>query len=88
MKGNKSVEKKTQNIRHCCLQLYDVNKQLWRHHPYIKTGVDWMHLAWNGHQRLAFVNTLMNLRGSIKCGEFLDQTSDCQLVKKDSAPWN
>jgi hypothetical protein len=26
--------------------------------------------------------------GSIKGGEFLDQLSDCQLLKKDSAPWN
>jgi hypothetical protein len=26
--------------------------------------------------------------GSIKGGEFLDYLSDCQLLKKDSAPWN
>jgi hypothetical protein len=25
---------------------------------------------------------------SIKGGEFLDLLSDCQLFKKDSAPWN
>jgi hypothetical protein len=28
------------------------------------------------------------LLGSIKGGEFLDQLSDCQLLKKDSAPWS
>jgi hypothetical protein len=26
--------------------------------------------------------------GSVNGGEFLDQLSDCQLLKKDSAPWN
>jgi hypothetical protein len=26
--------------------------------------------------------------GSIKGGEFLDQLNDCQLLKKDSGPWN
>jgi hypothetical protein len=26
--------------------------------------------------------------GSIKGGEFLDKLSDCQLLKKDSDPWN
>jgi hypothetical protein len=26
--------------------------------------------------------------GSIKGGEFLDYLSNCQLLKKDSAPWN
>jgi hypothetical protein len=25
--------------------------------------------------------------GSIKCGEFLDQMRDRQLLEKDSAPW-
>jgi hypothetical protein len=35
----------------------------------------------------AVVNTVMNLRLS-KGGEFLDYLSDCQLLKKDSAPWN
>ena len=28
------------------------------------------------------------LSGSIKCGEFLDQLSTGQLLKKDSAPWS
>ena len=26
--------------------------------------------------------------GSTKCGEFLDQLRDYQLLKRDSAPWN
>jgi hypothetical protein len=26
--------------------------------------------------------------GSIKWGEFLDQLSDCYVLKKDSAPWS
>jgi hypothetical protein len=26
--------------------------------------------------------------GSIKGGEFLDLLRDCQLLKKDSAPWS
>jgi hypothetical protein len=26
--------------------------------------------------------------GSIKGGEFVDYLDDCQLLKKDSTPWN
>jgi len=26
--------------------------------------------------------------GSIKCGAFLDWLKNCQLLKKDSAPWS
>jgi hypothetical protein len=26
--------------------------------------------------------------GSIKCGEFFDQLTTSQLLKKDSAPWS
>jgi hypothetical protein len=26
--------------------------------------------------------------GSVKGGEFLDKLKDCQLLKKDFAPWN
>jgi len=25
--------------------------------------------------------------GSIKCGEFLDYLRNCQLLRRDSAPW-
>jgi hypothetical protein len=35
-------------------------------------GVDWVHLARDRDQWRAFVKTVMNLRGSIKRGEFLD----------------
>jgi hypothetical protein len=28
------------------------------------------------------------ISGSIKGGEFLELLSDCQLLKKDCAPWN
>jgi hypothetical protein len=31
---------------------------------------------------------LMHPSGSINGGKFLEQLSDCQLVKKDSAPWD
>jgi hypothetical protein len=32
------------------------------------------------------VNSVMNLRGSVKCGELLDQLRDCQFFKKEFAP--
>jgi hypothetical protein len=34
--------------------------------------VDWFHLVRGRDQWRAAVNTVMNLSGSIKCGEFLD----------------
>jgi hypothetical protein len=34
--------------------------------------VDWIHWAQDRDRRRALVNTVMNLPGSIKCGEFLD----------------
>jgi hypothetical protein len=36
----------------------------------------------------AVVNTVMNLRVPEKGGKFLDQPSDCWILKKDSGPWN
>jgi hypothetical protein len=39
-------------------------------------GVEWTYLAQVRDQWQAVVNTVMDLRGSIKGGEFLDQLSD------------
>ena len=35
-------------------------------------GIDWIELAQERYRWLLVVSTVMNLRGSIKCGEFLD----------------
>jgi phenylalanine-4-hydroxylase len=34
--------------------------------------MDWIHLSEDRNQWQAFMNTAMNLRGSIKCWEFLE----------------
>jgi hypothetical protein len=45
-------------------------------------GVHWIHRAQDTNQDGFIQNSAM------KCGEFLDKLSDCQLVKKGCAPWS
>jgi hypothetical protein len=45
-------------------------------------GVDWM----DRDQWRALVNTVLNLRGSIKCWEVLEGLHNWRLLKKGSAP--
>jgi hypothetical protein len=57
-----------------------VGKAMHRWEDNIKVGlegVDWIHLTLNGDQWRSLVIMVMNLRGSRKCWEFLDQLSDC-----------
>lgn len=49
----------------------------------------WKLLTGSGHGPVAGSEEHEKLRpGSVKGGEFIDQLSDCQLLKKHSAPWN
>jgi hypothetical protein len=50
--------------------------------------MDCIHLAQDRDQRRALVNTVMNLRGSLKCWDILEYLSDWRLLKKDSALWS
>jgi hypothetical protein len=45
-------------------------------------GVKWMHMAQDMEQDGFLQNAAM------ECEEFLDKLSDCQLPKKDCAPWS
>ena len=50
-------------------------------------SMDGIDLAQDWHTcRDVMNNTVMNLRGSTKCGEFLDQLRNHQLITKDCAP--
>jgi hypothetical protein len=49
-------------------------------------GVNWIQLAKNRVPWRAFVNTAMNLWGSINRGEFLEHPSDYKLLNKGSIP--
>jgi len=51
-------------------------------------GVDLINLAQERDRWWALVNAVLNLGGSIKCGEFLDYLKTGYLLKKDSAPWS
>jgi hypothetical protein len=49
-------------------------------------SIDWIDLAQDRDKRRALLNTVMNLRGFIKCWEALECLHNRQLLKKDSAP--
>jgi len=51
-------------------------------------GTDWIDLAQNRDRWLAIVNALLNLSGSIKCGEFLVYLRAGLLLKKEFASWS
>jgi hypothetical protein len=51
-------------------------------------SVDWIHVAQVRNQWQGSCEHGNELSDSIKGRELLDQLSDCQLLKKDSAPWN
>jgi hypothetical protein len=51
-------------------------------------NVDWIGLAQDRDRWRTLGNAVMNLIGSIKCGEFLDCQRNCELPRKDCAAWS
>jgi hypothetical protein len=51
-------------------------------------GIDWICMAQDKDRWRALVNTVMKLRGSVKCWEILEQLRNWRLLKKGSAPWS
>ena len=51
-------------------------------------GMDWIELAQDRGKETGACECGNEPTGSIKCGEFLDQLRNGQLLKKDFAPWS
>jgi hypothetical protein len=51
-------------------------------------GVDWINLAEDRDEWQPFCEQGNDPLDSIKCLEFIDQLSNCYLLRKDSLPWN
>jgi hypothetical protein len=49
-------------------------------------GMDWIYMAQDRDQWRALVNTVMNLRVSLKCWQIVEWLHNWQLLKKGSAP--
>ena len=48
--------------------------------------MDWINLAEDRDRWRALVIAVMNFKGSIKCGELLDQLRTSQLLRKNLVP--
>ena len=50
--------------------------------------MNWINLTQDWDRWWAVVNMVMNLGGSIKCGEFLDWLRKDWFLKENSVPWS